>query len=142
MQQRTGAVESSRLSAPAWGVEGSAPRATPLTLVSGAIAGDDLDRVTTTVALALGHPVAVAIPALGRPLVRPAGALSAGLTDAIHRHATACVAGVPVTAPDGVEETIAIQIGDQVVGIVTAAYADNDSVARVGPAELRAWLEA
>lgn len=121
MQQRTGAVESSRQSAPARGVEGSAPRATPLTIVSGAIAGDDLDRVTTTVARALGRPVAVAIPALGHPLVRPSGALSAELSDAIHRHATACIARLPVTAPDGVEETITIQIGDQVVGIVTAA---------------------
>ena len=95
MPQRDRAAESHRQSAPARGVEGSAPRATPLALVSGAIAGDDLNRVTTTVAIALGRPIAVAV-----------------------------------------------QIGEQVVGIVTAAGARNDSAKEIGPVELRAWLEA
>jgi hypothetical protein len=142
MQQHTRAAESNRESAPARGVETSAPRATPLTLVSGAIAGDDLDRVTTAVARALGRPIAVAIPALGRPIVRPVGALSAELSDAVHLHATACVAGVHVTAPEGIEETATIQIGDEVVGTVTAAVAQNGASAAIGPAELRAWLDA
>lgn len=142
MPQRAHAAESNRRSAPARGVEGSAPRATPLTLVSGAIAGDDLDRVTATVAIALGRPIAVAIPALGAPFVRPAGALSPELSDAVHLQATACVAGVRVTAPDGVEQPVAIQIGEQVVGIVTAGSARNGSATEIGPAELRAWLEA
>jgi hypothetical protein len=142
MQQRTRAAESNRQSAPARGVETSAPRATPLTLVSGAIAGDDLDRVTTVVAAALRRPIAVAIPALGGPIVRPAGALSTELADAVHLHATACVAGVRVTPPEGVEETVTIQIGDEVVGIVTAAAGQNGSTAGIEPAELRAWLEA
>ncbi|MDQ6730865.1 MAG: helix-turn-helix domain-containing protein [Actinomycetota bacterium] len=123
-------------------MEGSASRATPLTLVSGAIAGDDLDRVTTTAAIALGRPIAVAIPALGAPFVRPAGALSPELSDAVHLHATACVAGVRAPAPDGVEQPVAIQIGGQVVGIVTAASARYGSATDIGPAELRAWLEA
>ena len=133
MQQRTRAAESNRQSAPVRGVETSAPRTTPLTLVSGAIAGDDLDRVTTAVATALGRPIAVAIPALGGPIVRPAGAVSAELSDAVHLHATACVAGVRVTAPEGVEETVTIRIGDEVVGIVTAAVGETAARRRSGP---------
>jgi len=74
--------------------------------------------------------------------VRTAGALSPELSDAVHVHATACAAGVRVTTPDGVEEPVAIQIGEQVVGIVTAAGARNGSATEIGPTELRAWLEA
>ena len=61
--------------------------------------------------------------------MRPAGALSAELSDAVHVHATACVAGVRVTAPDGVEETVTIRIGEQVVGIVTAVVGQNGAAA-------------
>ncbi|HET9103996.1 MAG TPA: helix-turn-helix domain-containing protein [Solirubrobacteraceae bacterium] len=126
-------------------MEPSAPRTTPLTLVSGAIAGDDLDRVTTTVAAALGRPVAVAIPALGAPILRPARALSPELIDAIHVLATARVAGVRMPVPDGVREAVAVQIGDDIVGIVAAAGSEPAAEGgRPSPsaAELRAWLQA
>ena len=143
MQHRTRAAESNRQSAPARGVETSALRATPLTLVSGAIAGDDLGRVTTSVSTALGRPIVVAIPALGGPIVRPAGSLPADLADAVQLYATACVAGVRASAPEEVQETVTIRIGDEVVGIVTTtAAADNGSAAGIGATETRAWLEA
>ena len=135
--QRASAAESNRRSATARGAEGPAPRATPLTLVSGAIAGDDLERVTATVAEALGAAVIVAIPALGEPVVRPAGALDATAADRVHLYATACAAGMSVPGPTGVEEPVAVRIGDEVVGVVAAG---TGSLA--GATELRAWLEA
>src|SRR5438477_250384 len=52
-----------------------APRSTPLTIVAGAVAGDDLERVAGAASDALGRPIAIALPALGRPVVWPAGAI-------------------------------------------------------------------
>ncbi|MGB9182959.1 MAG: helix-turn-helix domain-containing protein [Solirubrobacteraceae bacterium] len=121
------------------GAETSAPRATPLTLVSGAIAGDDLERVTASVAHALHRPVAIAIPALGAPVFAPPGSLSAAQLDAVAAHAVATIAGRDSPAPAAVRESVAVQIGDEVVGIVAAGPARAE---RIGVAESRAWLQA
>jgi purine catabolism regulator len=42
-----------------------------LTIVSGAVAGDDLERVARATSEALGAPVAIAVPAPGEPVVWP-----------------------------------------------------------------------
>jgi hypothetical protein len=125
--------------ATARGADTSAPRATPLTLVSGAIAGDDLERVTASVAHALQRPVAIVIPARGAPVLAPPGSLSTAQLDALAAHALATIAGRDGPAPAAVCESVAVQIGDEVVGIVAAGPAP---AGRIGIAERRAWLQA
>jgi PucR C-terminal helix-turn-helix domain len=48
-----------------------APRSAPLTIVSGAVAADDLLSVARAASEALGAPVAIAVPAPGKPVVWP-----------------------------------------------------------------------
>jgi hypothetical protein len=139
---RARAVESNRQSVPDRGADPSAPRSTPLTLVAGAVAGDDLQSVAATVAQALECPVAIAIPALGDPVVAPPGSLTPDATAAVAAHAISAISaaagdGEPSPSPcPPIIEAVPVRIGDQIVGIVAAA----------GPpaaaAERRAWLEA
>jgi hypothetical protein len=128
---------------PGRGVDPSAPRPTPLTLVAGALAGDDLQRVAATVARALQSPVAIAIPALGDPVVFPEGSLAADAAAVIAAHAAAIARGENITAPHPMAEAVPVRIGEQIVGIVEAV---TDSAAGADAAvtvpERRAWLEA
>ena len=141
--QRARAVEPSQQSAPDRGVDSSAPRSTPLTLVAGAVAGGDLQSVATTVAEALTCPVAIAIPALGEPVIWPEGSLSPVATAAIATHAAAVSAGEMVPPADPILEAVPVRIGEQVVGIVAAAApAGQTSPPRDAAAERHAWLEA
>src|SRR5664280_1304365 len=126
--QRVRATESHRQSAAARGADQSAPRATPLTLVSGAIAGDDLARVTETVAHALARPVAIAIPAVGAPVVAPPGGLSAEQLDQLLSYARALIAGHDEPPPAAVSDSVTVRIGDEIVGIVAAGPAAAASV--------------
>jgi PucR C-terminal helix-turn-helix domain len=137
--QRTEAFESNRQSVQGRGADPTAPRPTPLTLVSGAVAGDDLESVTEATSQAIGGAVAIAIPALGEPVVRPRGALPATQVDEIRAHALSAIGGSPGVPPDVIAEAVAVRIGEQVVGIVAAAPATEERVS--GP-ERRAWLEA
>ena len=141
--QRARALETSQQSVPDRGADASAPRSTPLTLVAGAVAGGDLQSVATTVAEALGCPVAIAIPALGEPVICPAGALGDAAAAAIAAHAAAIGEGRAVTAPDPIVEAVTVRIGDQIVGIVAAAArAGNAPPLREPAPERHAWLEA
>jgi hypothetical protein len=120
-------------------VFGAPPRPTPLTLVAGAVAGDDLHSVAATVARALQCPVVIAIPALGDPVVAPPGSLTGDATAAIAAHAAAISVsseggGAPV-AP-AIAEAVPVRIGERIVGIVAAAGPPGAA------AERRAWLEA
>jgi hypothetical protein len=136
--QRARALDSSHQPVPDRGADASAPRSTPLTLVAGAVAGDDLESVAASVARALGCPVAIAIPAHGAPVVSPPGSLAADAVSAIAAHAAAAGVDEPgpvATAPAPIVEAVPVRIGDQVVGIV-AATAGGASPDR------RAWLEA
>ncbi len=56
--------------------EATASRATPLTIVSGAVAGDDLERVAGAAAAASGRPVVLVTPGAGAPVVSPPSALA------------------------------------------------------------------
>jgi PucR C-terminal helix-turn-helix domain len=95
-------------------VASAAPRATPLTMVSGAVAGDDLESIAASASDALGRPVAIALPALGEPVLSPATASTAA----------------------GIADSVPIRIGNDVVGAVSAL-----GETRLEPDE-RAWLEA
>jgi PucR C-terminal helix-turn-helix domain/GGDEF-like domain len=137
--QRARALEDGKQSVPDRGAEPSAPRSTPLTLVSGAVAGGDLESVATTVAEALDCPVVIAIPALGDPVVWPPGAVADEVARAIAAHAGAVIDGESSSAPAVISEAVAVRIGEQTVGIVVAAA---EAEHRHPAAERRAWLEA
>jgi hypothetical protein len=134
--QRDRALDPSQQPVSRRGVDTSAPRLTPLTLVAGAVAGDTLDSVAERVADALGCPVAIAIPAHGSPVISPAGSLTGEAASAIVSYAVTVAGGGAEDAPPiVVADAVPVRIGGQVVGIV-AATAGRAS------AERRAWLEA
>jgi hypothetical protein len=136
--QRARACDSADRSAPGRGADQSAPRPTPLTLVAGAVAGDDLQHVAATVAEALRRPVAIAIPALGDPVVSGAQPLSADIMSMIAQHAAAVVGGRNGTVPEGIAQAVPVQIGEQIVGVVAVPGA----APQAEDAAQRAWLDA
>jgi hypothetical protein len=117
----------------------TAARSTPLTMVSGVVAGDDLDQVAASASRALGRPVAIAIPTLGEPVVCPSGALSEDDIRAIVAHAAAIIRGELPDAPAVLAEAVEVRLGRDVVGIVVATRRNGDGSVAI---ELRAWLEA
>ena len=134
-----GSFEDRESSAPGREAGSTASRPTPLTLVAGAVAGDDLASVATTVATALACPVAIAIPALGEPVVSPPGSVDAGTAIAIAGHAAALTAnGSPPAAPEQISEAVTVRIADQVVGIVAAVASPGAAAG----GDRHAWLEA
>jgi hypothetical protein len=143
--QRARAFEDSLKSAQGREADASASRPTPLTLVAGAVAGDSLDSVAAIVAASLSCPVAIAIPALGEPVVEPAGALTAVAAEALVAYAAGVIAADEVEVPDVVADAVAVQIAEQIVGIVAAVTIgepDDSPAAAVTAGERRAWLEA
>jgi len=106
------------------------------------VAGDDLPSVATTVAHALECPVAIAIPALGEPVIRPEGSLSGAHAAAIAAHAAAIAAGHAGAVPAPIVEAVTARIGEQIVGIVAAATSVAPASRREPAPERRAWLEA
>ncbi len=116
------------------GAPPSAPRSTPLTVVSRAVAGDDLAAIAADAHAALSRPVVIAVPELGPPVLWPPTAVSPEALAAVVRDAAAMLSG---TGPPGVEEvTVPIRVAQEDVGIVTL----------LGHRRLdeqdRAWLEA
>jgi hypothetical protein len=117
----------------------TAARSTPLTMVSGVVAGDDLDQVAASASRALGRPVAIAIPTLGEPVVSPSGSLSEDDIRTIVAHAAAVIRGEAADAPAVLSDAVEVRLGRQVVGIVAAARQNGDGDTS---SELHAWLEA
>ncbi len=143
--QRARAFEDRLRSAQGREADVSASRPTPLTLVAGAVAGDNLDNVAAIVSASLSCPVAIAIPALGEPVVEPAGTLTAAAAEALVAYAAGVIAADDVGVPDLVADAVAVQIADQVVGIVAAVRigeADAPAATAFTAGERRAWLEA
>jgi hypothetical protein len=139
MQQRAQALESNQQPAQDRGAERSAPRSTPLTLVSGAVAGDDLRSVAAAAAAALGLPVVIAIPTLSEPVVSAPGSLTPEAAGAVVAHAQEMIGGAPPAPPPIIAEAVPVRIGEQVVGIVAALVTAE---AAIQVPEQRAWLEA
>jgi hypothetical protein len=139
MVQRAPAFESNRQPVNDRGADPTAPRSSPLTMVSGAVAGDDLQSVASAAAAALGSPVAIAIPALGEPVVSPPGAFAGDSVATLLEHAAATIRGDAGSVPSVIAESVAVRIGEEVVGIVVAAAGPDESQAAP---ERRAWLEA
>ena len=105
----------------------AASRSTPLTIVTDAVAGDDLERVARSAADAIGCPVAISLPALGAPVQSPPGAWGVDLLAALGRANGA--------VPDRVQ-VVPVRLGTDLLGVV-AALGDL-----AGEAERRPWLEA
>jgi hypothetical protein len=117
-------------------VASAASRPTPLTIVSAAVAGDDLQSVAGAASDALGCPVAIAIPAIGPVVVSPADSVAPASALALAEHAEAASRGQVVALPPAVSELVPVRIGREVAGVV-AAFGRP-----VSHPERRAWLEA
>ena len=133
------ALEDESQPAPGRGAGSAPPRPTPLTLVTGAVAGGDLQSVAATAAAALGYPVAIAISGVGAPVVAPPGSLSDDALAAVAAHAAAVSAGLQAPADPAVAAAVPVRIGELTVGIVAAAGPSGDVASMP---EARAWLEA
>lgn len=112
---------------------------TPLTMVSGVVAGGDLDEVAASTSRALGRPVAIAIPALGQPVVWPAGALSQTDIQTVAARAVAATRGEAPASPGTLSEAVEVRLGAEVVGIVAAGRLGSEAGEGADP---RPWLEA
>jgi PucR C-terminal helix-turn-helix domain len=124
------------------GVARAAPRTTPLTMVSGAVAGDDLQSVAGSASAALGRPVAIALPTLWEPVVWPPDAGAPEVLRGLAEYAVA-LAGAnqaggneAVPVPRAIADSAPIQLGRDVVGVVVAL---GDSPLQTDD---RPWLEA
>ena len=115
------------------GADPTAPRSTPLKIVAGAVAGDDLERVASSASEALGCPVAIALPALARPVLSPPQSVAPDVLDQVVLSARAAVAG---NEEEGAEQAT-VRIGREIVGVVAALGGSNHT-----RAERQAWLEA
>jgi hypothetical protein len=105
-------------------------------MVSAAVAGEDLQSVAGSASDALGRPVAIALPALGAPVVWPAGAGAPEVVRALGEHAAALIRGESAEQPRAVADSVPIRIGHEVVGIVAALGGNGLHT------DQRAWLEA
>lgn len=105
-------------------------------MVSGAVAGDDLQRVAGSASEALGRPVAIALPTLGAPVVWPPSASPPDQVRELMDHAAAVIRGEAVEPPSGIADCVTVRIGQEVVGVV-AVVGDAGLVA-----EEHSWLEA
>ncbi len=114
---------------------GGAPRSTPLTIVSGAVAGDDLQRVARSASDAIGRPVAIAIPALGEPVSWPPDAIATDGMRQIVEHAVAVIQGDGSPHPPVAADAVEVRIGGEVLGVVAVLASGSES------SDQRAWLE-
>jgi PucR C-terminal helix-turn-helix domain len=143
--QRARAFEDGLKSAKGREADASASRPTPLTLVAGAVAGGSLDSVAAIVSSSLSCPVAIVIPALGEPVIEPAGSLPAAAAKALVAYAAGMIAADKVAVPALIADAVTVQIAEQIVGIVAAVAIREPSgspASVVTPGERRAWLEA
>jgi purine catabolism regulator len=137
--ERARPLESNPAPAGDRGAAKAAPRSTPLTIVSGAVAGDDLLSVAASTSDALGRPVAIAIPSLGEPVVWPRGAIAEAGVRGIVEHAAAVIREPASRPPETIADAVAVRIGHDVVGII--AVTPSGRTGELAPEQL-AWLEA
>jgi hypothetical protein len=137
--ERARPLESKRQGAGNRGAASAAPRSSPLTIVSGAVAGDDLASVAASASEALGRPVAIAIPALGTPVVWPAGALADDDLRKIAEFGARVVRGDDAERPTLIADAVPVRIGEELVGIVVAASGKPGGELT---SDEHSWLEA
>lgn len=113
-----------------------APRSTPLTIVSGAVAGDDLERIARSTADELGCAVVITLPGVAEPAVWPSGSIAEAQLSAITQYAQSLVADGTAAAPRALGDAVPVQIAEKAVGVVAAVDGGE------GHPERRVWLEA
>jgi hypothetical protein len=116
----------------------AAPLSDPLALVTAAIAGGDLPSVAAAAAVALGRPIAIAIPALGEPVASPPGGIDSEALAALDGCAREALRGNEHSTPPMFAGSVQVRIGEETVGVVAAL---NGAPAMLDAGEL-AWLEA
>jgi PucR C-terminal helix-turn-helix domain/GGDEF-like domain len=139
VMERARPLESNPAPAGDRGAAAAAPRSTPLTIVSGAVAGDDLLSVAASTSDALGRPVTIAIPSLGEPVVWPRGAIAEAGVRTIVEHAAAVIREPASKPPEIIADAVPVRIGHDVVGII--AVTPSAHTRELAPEQL-AWLEA
>lgn len=137
--ERARSLDSNPAPAGDRGAADAAPRSTPLTIVSGAVAGDDLLSVAASTSGALGRPVTIAIPSLGEPVVWPRGGIAESGVRTIVEHAAAVIREPASEPPEIIADAVAVRIGQDVVGII--AVTPSDHTRELTPEQF-AWLEA
>jgi hypothetical protein len=120
----------------------AASRSTPLQIVSGAVAGDDLQRVALAASEALGRPVAIALPAAGGSVTHPPESIAPQRMHEIDQYAVAAIRGDAMDVPAPAADVVPIRIGLEVVGVVAAAPARGGTSAESETEDSRPWLEA
>ena len=141
--QRARALENNRQPVPGRGADLSAPRSHAADARRRAPSpASDLQSVATTTAVALGCPVAIAIPALGDPVVAPAGALPARSAGGDRRPGGLRIGRRRVRAARRGRRGGAVRIGEQMVGIVAAAAAPATRRHPPRGPSGHSWLEA
>jgi sugar diacid utilization regulator len=119
------------------GAASAAPRPTPLTIVSAAVAGGDLRSIARSAATGSGAPIAIALPALGPTVVWPEDQAAGSAIGELDHFAAATIRGEETRRPPAGAESVPIRIGNDTVGIVAAIGEDLPR-----HAERLAWLEA
>lgn len=116
----------------------AAPRSTtPLKLVEGAVAGDDLQSVARAAAAALSCTVAIALPVFGLSAQWPATSSPPEALAAVQHYAAALVADNAQPAPPELHDVVPVRLGHDVVGVVAALVKDGADLL-----ETRPWLDA
>lgn len=111
-----------------------------MTLVTAAVAGDELPSLARSAAEALGCPVAIALPRLGLAARWPADGDadrdggSEALLDAVNAYGEALIADAEAQAPALLRHALPVRIGPEVIGVAAALTTNGLDP---GP-----WLEA
>jgi len=143
---RARALEHSGSEGDVRGAATAAPRSNPLGLVEAAVAGDDLQAIARSAAVALDRPVAIALSTYGTWAEWPEGSFPAETAAAIKAHASTLPDEGKADGPAFDADLVPVRLGHETVGIVVslASHHGNDGgpgSASPGP-DPRPWLEA
>ena len=100
------------------------------------MAGENLESIAAAAAAELGRPVAIALGGVGQTVLWPESERAPGILNDLIGYAAAAIRNEACPKPDGVADSVPIQIGHEIVGIVASLGA------HAAGAEDRPWLEA
>lgn len=116
------------------GAATAAPRTGPLTIVTAAVAGDDLESVARSAADALGCSVAIALPRFGPTVAWPPAANDPDALRPVDEYAAALLNDGGVLPPAQLRHAVPVRIGREIIGVAAALSANG-----LDPGS---WLEA
>jgi hypothetical protein len=115
-------------------VAAATPRTGPLTIVTAAVAGDDLESVARSAADALGCSVAIALPRFGPTVAWPPPSSASAMLRSVEQYATALLEDAGLAPPPALPNAVPVRIGHEVVGVAAALTANG--------LDSGSWLEA